>query len=475
MLLLALASAQAPAPYEVEVDRGQDEVVCTLTARGAPLGALLRELASCAGLELSGLDAESAARRVDVDLERRPIHDAAAILAGCADLRAEVRARSIAVERAAAPGDADALYDAALSAYLGALRAFPDHPLAPAAMQSEGRIEAARGHFAAARGHYEALLGRHPRASVAAPSRFELARISLAEERYELAAIELSDLLRVGAEPALENAARLALARCTAMLGEPARALYAIDALDSNAPGEDRVERELVRARSLAALGRGEEALAALERATGAGAKLAHRAEMTELRARACEAAGRLVDASSAWLALASIGGDNEEAPWALAEAARTALAAGDELGTLFIARRAAREGLARPELALHERTARERIGLDGGAASGATPSERIARAEALTAAGEARTAADALRSLDAEALDADTALRHALALASALEASEGVDAAVASLRAALPRLAGAAARRRVFVAAGEMLERADRLEAAIDAYEGKL
>jgi hypothetical protein len=100
----------------------------------------------------------------------------------------------------------------------------------------------------------------------------------------------------------------------------------------------------------------------------------------------------------------------------------------------------------------------------------------RVDEAERLVATGLNTEAFDLLRPVAklSHALEPETHTKFCLAYARALAAEVGLESALASLRDALPTISDAEARRKVYVLAGELLEHDNRLDDAIEAYQGR-
>ncbi|HVS18481.1 MAG TPA: hypothetical protein VMT18_07770, partial [Planctomycetota bacterium] len=150
-------------------------------------------------------------------------------------------------------------------------------------------------------------------------------------------------------------------------------------------------------------------------------------------------------------------------------------LAAGEELSVLFLARMA-EEGRSAGELEALAREALERLALTS-SPSEATYGQRLQRGEELLSTGRYAEARDALAvlGLSRGQLDAAQRARFALAYGRALVETDGVDEAVNVLRGLVPELIDPAARRAVYVLAGDALEAAGRTDEAIAAWQGRL
>ena len=472
------AAAQGKEPrIAVSIEELDGETWCSVRAERGRLLEVLEELALRSGRTLEGAALVSPTAIVSIDLRQRPLPRALAYMLGTAGLRAETRTDVIALRALPrAPAPVEVLQTQAIAAYASAVRAFPEHELAPQALQSRARIEELRGNDGAALASFEQLVESHPASTLVAASLFDAARILMRRREWEVAAQRLMDMLRLESAQALEIPGRLALARCTAMLDRPDQALDMVDALDSFTPAvelDDVQQRRAVRARALVAAARPREALAQLDLLDSAERGPELEREALELRAQALEGVGEHGLASRAWIAVSQRVRGNE-VTIALRHAARLALAANDEVAVLLI------RGLADGESAELEplvREARERLQLADMRREGTTPLQRLERAEQLLNGGLGPQAHELLASLLPlrETFDGAALLRHARAYAQTLEQRQGTNAAIAFLRDSLPRLADPEHRRALYLLAGDLYERAERLDEAALAYRGRL
>lgn len=476
--LVALCLPQSGAPrHSIEVERRDGETYCTLLADNAPARDVLADLARRAELTLDGFDPSWETTLVSVDLRGRPLRQTLDYVAGSVGIEAEVRQGAIYLHPALEQSqDREALYGAALAAYLGALRTFPEHELAPEAARSMAIIEERRGNFATARAHYEQLVERHPDSPIVPDSLYRIGQLFQQDAAFSEAIDTFSELLRSKNPHDYEARARLELGWCVAQTGQFERALYMIDALDAIEPPSSRADelrRKQVRIRCLAGLGQGRRALELLDQVEADLVTPADKRESLELRAVSCESAGLLPEAARAWLACAQlVEGAAKQRP--LSESARLALASGDELGALFVTKAARAAGF---ELSTFEHTARVGLKLDDANVGRDSALDRLERAEALVAGGMNKEAIVALRSLQQKPAGLDDAARGrlALTLGRALYAEYGIDLALSHFRAELEVLTDAGQRRAVYVLAGELLEDAGRIDEAIEAYRGRI
>ncbi len=480
-LLLAL-SAQADDEalldlrYGVSVERSEGEVLCTIRASDAPLRPLLETLAQHAGLELEGADRIPDEVRVSVELERRPLRQTTAWVLGSVGLRAERRLDTLML-RVDAEERSD-LWTEAQTSYLRALREHPNHFDADRAVLGQSLLEEDRGNPPAARRHLDGLIEAYPESPLVPDALRRCAELWAADREWGFAAQKWAELLRLEREHAHELVAYGELARCTALLGDAARALHMLDALENLSPAEDDVElqkRLYIRARALVGLGRNHHALEALDRADRWERTGPQMLSSMELRGRALAATGEPGDASRAWLSYAELASDAERER-GLRRAAELALEAGDEIGVLFIEQLASKMG-AGEATAPSAREARARLDLEPTALTQTTAIERLARAERLLAAGLFAEAATLLDSIHAasERFAEPERTRFTLAFGRSLAGSAGTDAALEMFREQLEWIHDAENRRRVYLLAAELLEAENRMDEVIDAYQGRL
>ncbi|MBM3991431.1 MAG: hypothetical protein FJ298_10560 [Planctomycetes bacterium] len=478
---LALAALLLVAPqtrelrHELSVELRDGERTCTIHADNALLHELMGDLAREAELELQGLDASTSRTLVSVDLRDRPLRQAVRFIAGSVGLAAEVRGGVLLLRPSFDDSaDANALYEASIAVSAATLRDFSDHELAPQALRDQAIIEERRGNDAAARARYDELVGRYADSPLANDALFAAGNLLMREEAWQDAADRFSELLRSEREHGLEIPARLELAWCVVRIGQHERALYmidAIDALDSAASRHEELRRKQVRARALAGVGQGEKALALLDEIDTRLAGPADRRESLELRALACAAAGQHGNAARAWLAFSQLcEGPRREA--ALLAAATAALETHDEVGALFAAEIARKDGVLLDGVV---REARAALGLDSSAAP--AESKALERAERLCDGGSFAESLKLLRGIAAQlgTLEEAARARFARCHARALSHEVGVDAALAHLREHTDSISSPELRRELYLLAGELLEGAGRIDEAIEAYRGRI
>ena len=475
--LVAIALAAQASTAEIAVRAGGEQELWSVRARSASPAEVLAELAARSGRELAGLGAVAPdADPIAVELVDRPLAHVVHCLAGAAGLRARVGATSVELLPLPAEEPAAAELDEQEAlAWERFLRAFPRHELAGEAEFALGALAERAGDPTAAVAHYERVASEHPR-SLRTPDALLAAGLAHARAgRLEAAGASFGALAGLDREHPHHARARLELARTIALRGDGRQAGLLLDALDRLHPARDdqeRSERFEVRARALLASGKPRQALDALAAATALSGVEAERVP-EDLLARIYEALGRPGEASRAWLA-SSRDGEGDQAARALAEAARLAHAAGDDLAVLFLERRAHQLGCA-AELAKWSEASRARLGL----ATGSTPPavEEVELAEQMLAAGNAARARPVLERVwrDRRSLDPQLLVRAASAHARATSAGDGLEAAIAVVRAALEIAEDAESVRALHVLAGELFEAHERFDDAARAYGGEL
>jgi hypothetical protein len=444
----------------------------------ASLERVIAALAERSHVRVEQLDPAWQRMRVTADLRERPLSQVLAYVLGSVGLRADLRGDVLSVRSDAdSLRNADDAHVAALAVYMRVLRDHPEHAVAPEAELRQAQIEDRRGNPLAARAHFDAVATNYPESTLANEALLEAGEAAVRDGDWQSAAQTLLDFTRRSAPIEMQTRGRLALARAFAMLEQYERSLYALDAVDALATAatpEDRDARGRVRARALAGLDRGREALDLVGELERAGSTDEGRVELLELRALASDAAGIPGDAARAWLAFSQhrSGAERERA---LDAAADRALNAGDELGALFVARLARQQGVDTAELSRHEQRARGELALTG--ATPKTRDERLAAAEQAFENGDARAALVYARLLEPgrAKLAADERARLDRVHVRALAQQVGAEAAVERVRECLADESDGEARRRLYVLAAEIYEAEQRFDDAIDAYRGRL
>ncbi len=484
-LALALASFVASfatpqsSDFSVSAEERDGDWWCSVIAQRANLRDLLDALAIKLDFRIEGLTSIDKGQEITVDLDQRSLRDVLSRLAGAVGAAAEVRTHTLVIKKQAADAwSADELRGQAVAAYLRALRAFPEHPGAAHAKLEQGRIEEARGNVQAALAHYDSLIQRNKTSELFPEALMRSSSLLMQTKEWDQASQRLTELLRLDRRHPYEIQARMALARCEAMLGDHQRCFYMLDVIETYAPSmePDEIQRRLlIRARAQLAAGKPDDATESLARVERLGEREEFRLESLELGARIAEVAGDPHTACKSWLAYAQRA-EGVERGDALDQAARLALDSGDEVAALFIARLAERSKGGQTAADIRARVARS-LGVAKVAHPSDSASDSLSRAERLVASGAAAEAAPVLKSLyaDRSQLDEAQLLRVVVAYARALDANDGVEAAVALLRDALADLHDNESRRALYLLAGELYEARDRLDEAVEAYQGRL
>ena len=473
------AGPQELAPLVLESDEVDGVRWWTVQGKAIPLERLLVQLARKSGRRLEGLDAGGRAALVTLDLHRRPLEQVLEYALGSVGLGYELDPERLAVLPPPAEPSREDLLDAAAVAWIRATTRFPVHTQAPVARLAQGEIAELRGLPVAANEHYQILLETFPSSRAAGEGLLRSGRIYERLGAWSEASMQFRELANRAEHPELHAQARLALARCLVELGSPESARFLLDTLDAQHPTGDpleRTQRLVVRAQTLNALGRFLEALQLLDGSARELDALAAQ-DVLRVRARSLEGVGMPGEAGRAWLLVAA-GTSGAERTAALEEAARLALADGDELGVLFLHREAAPEERTQ---ALEEsvREARVRLGLEErrAAAGSAAPEleQRVVAAEASLEAGELDRASRAFQGLFAQRRTFDEALaaRVTVGWARCLAAQDGLAAAIELLGAERGGLAALEARRRLDLGAARLFEEHQRYDLAVEAYRG--
>jgi tetratricopeptide (TPR) repeat protein len=454
----------------------EGEILCSVQAVRVPAVRLVRSLAKELGQELEGVELLSPTSVVSVDMERRPVRQVWEFMVGSLGLRADVRSHVVSLRTEAADvATSDAMLEEASRRFIGLQRDYPDHPLVAEALFQRGWVEERRGVSAAAWTSYELLVEHFPESERVPQALLRAGLAFSAAGEWERGAARLSELLRREDQAEMEAPARAALARCLAHLGRSETALAMLDALDTSLPavsGADQQDRQYARARALVGLRRWKEAIAALDLADARPPTSHQEHEALELRALALEGMADWSGASRNWLLLSKRLEGNERTI-ALRHAARLAFAAGDDLAVLFMADMAKHDS----EVGEFGRQAGERLGWERSAPTSESVQQRLDRAERALAGGTELEAHALLTSIHPMrgTLTPDELRRFALMYAPALAQRDGLDGAIELLREAARATPSGEDRRIMYLLAGELLERGDRLEQAIAAYEGRL
>ncbi len=196
-------------------------------------------------------------------------------------------------------------------------------------------------------------------------------------------------------------------------------------------------------------------------------------ARSLEIRAIALEGLGYHVEAARAWLIHAREAAAVPDRTAAFEKAATLSLEAGDELGTLFVCREAAKSG-ADEGLGSLAREARLRLGLDE-ADVPTTIQERLELAESLVQQEELQRAAPLFEGLFLArgALPENDQARVLAGWSRVVLDRTGIDAAIEILSRARAGFEDALAIQQLDLAAAALFEAEGRFEEAAEAYRG--
>lgn len=473
------ARAQEGATALVSTVQRESEWFCSISAPRTSLRGIVEQLAHSMQVDIEGLDQLSPTALVTVELRDRPVTQALEWMLGAAGLRSRWRTGVLQIQPILpASPTPDELRDCALAAYTGALRAFPDATAGAQAAFAKALIFETRGNDSQAIGAYDSLVRAFPQSLQAPEALIRAARILFRIKDHEGAAARYADLLRMSLHSPFTEEARLGFARSMAFKGEFRTALRLLSALETSTPALTRLDlhqRLLVRARCLLGEGNAAGARALLRESENGGLEEELQLDFAELSARSLPLDAPPEYAATVWLKYAQQA-EGEDRAAAAAESARLTRLAGDELGALWIDRWAEVNGIGGATRA-HADAAREALGLEA-ASLGANPLlERLGRAERLLRAQlwqEAQSAFESLR-VKLDGMDEAMRLRLFVGLANALDGRDDTDRAIATLREGLESVRGEEHRRELFLAAGSIFEKRERIDEAIDAYRGKL
>jgi tetratricopeptide (TPR) repeat protein len=295
---------------QVEVRVVDGERVVDVSGSAIAPAAFLRQLADATHRALRGEDVLAGAELLELHLHERPLDSVLRAVALATHTSISADTHTIAVSPARERAKPDDLELEAQAAWLRIVRDFPEHEAARVARYQLGRAQERLGHEDTALAHYDAAV----RTDVVSPA-MELAlqaSSDLLARRGEWAEAQrrLSQLAVHAADEGLRASARVATARALAMQGRGTEANALLDAVELSYPSRDEREaqdRRLVRARAHLAAGNAADALRELDQRAALHRSFGSTPEDLELRARALEATGSLVEASRAWLACATL------------------------------------------------------------------------------------------------------------------------------------------------------------------------
>lgn len=374
----------------------RDGTVWSVLCDEAPLEEVLRALSRKAGLALEGGELLPLGAELSVQLERRTLEQVLDFVLGTHGLRHELARGTLRI--LPPTNDASELLRLAQEAW-HVVEAEGDERAVGRARLAQGNLAEVRGDLETAY-HLYAELAEEDLGEDAAEATYRAGRILERLGHWAEAAQHFRTLASMEIARKFASQARLELARVSIELGDAKSALHLLNFLEANYKTDDpseRAERRLVRARALNATQDWVGSLRVLEEGE-LGAAPEAEARALAIRAEAFEGLGFEVESARAWLIFAREAATSEERTAAFERAAQLSLAGGDELGTLFVCREAARSG-SDEGLGSYAHQARLRLGLDEEEAP-ATIQERLDLAERLMAQDEPRRAAELFEGL---------------------------------------------------------------------------
>jgi hypothetical protein len=506
LLLLALfaPSARAQDALQLTDDRGMlvdvtwgddGELLLSVEARDVSAEALVGLVASRLRIgHVEGFEEVDGHPRVSAHLVERPAHQALRWILGSVGLVAVVGEDTITVSLDVGPSpDGKAMLRKAGTRYFDALRRFPDYPLADRAQMARAKIAEHLGQeqWGAAVLAYDHLIDEYPLSDFVPEAVLRAARLHAQLGNWDQAILRYEKLSKHTDRHPYHAVARAELAEALCRRGEEQterslavamgeKAVYVLDALDSNYSTQDEVqryERLLVRARATALAGHSIRALQALDAAARYAPAGEKDPRVLELRARAFARAGEHGAASSAWLAWAeAVGAPAHEDGYQ--RAARAALESGEEIAVLMICARADELGFGE-SLAGAEAEARTHLGLPVTGIQGLDAAINLSRGEAHLSERRWDAAREVLRGVyrDRAQLTPDEYVRLAEAYARTLHRLGHEEAAVDVVRVLLRDLAKEGQRRQLYLLAADLYENRQnpRFDLAVEALKGRL
>jgi len=485
MIALALIAAGALAPtqnaVQIETREKEGDLYCDIQAREFPVHRLMESLCRDLNLDLEGFEDIEESPLVTVYLMDRELHVAVGYVLGAAGLTGTVGADRITVRTETPPfGTRKHSLQASEIAYLSALQRFPEGPDATRARLELAEIALLRNEPDKAVRHYELLLEQEIEEELLIETRMDAGRLLIGLGDWGRAMPHFQYVGNHEFAPVHYIAeARRELARSILMRGEPRRALYMLQGLDTAIPpldNADASERKLLTARAKIGVGQYVEALRDLEEAKRLGGPAIDELEGMDLRARALELDGKPVEAALAWLHFSRGKSDDVKAE-ALSHAADMALTVdGEELSVLFLGRYAEKEGVGEAVLS-QVNEARARLGLESEDFRKGSPTMRLNRAIQHLDSGEREQAAKLFAIIEPDTLKLSPIdrVRFASSYAPVVEERESVNDAIRLLRRTVATLESVENRSKLYLIAGEILERHERFEEAAAAYGGQL
>lgn len=465
------ASARPAHLFSISRQETQAGARWSVLCEQAPLDELLRALTRKAGLALEGSEIVPVGALVSVQLERRPLDQVFAFVLGSQGLRHELVRGTLRLSPAS--HDTAELLRLAQDAWK-TVEAEGDEQAAVRAKLAQGNLAEVRGDLEGAYRIY-AELAEEELSDDGAEATYRAGRILERLGHWAESAQHFRALAGMEGAQRFHAKARLELARVSIELGDAKSALHLLNFLDSNYASDDDAElaeRRLVRARAFNATHEYVEALRTLEEGEIVSAPDAE-ARSLAIRAEAFEGLGFEVEAARAWLIFARESESPEERTAAFVKAAELSLSGGDELGTLFVCREAAKSG-DDEGLGSFAHQARLRLGLDEEEAP-STIQERLALAESLLAREELPRASELFEGLYLArgALSEPEQARVLAGWSHILLDRAGLEAAIEVLSKARAVFEDPLAARALDLAAAALFEGEGRYEEAAEAYRG--
>ncbi|MDP6520168.1 MAG: hypothetical protein QF411_09740, partial [Planctomycetota bacterium] len=469
--------------------------LCSVSAQGVTAQQALSAIAAELDRPLTLTSPEQwahAAEPLTIELVQRPLEDVLDFIAGSAGLRVEREQDFLALSpELPATAPSDVLLQRASNAWQRAMKNFPADEQVETALMTLASIELARSDDEKAREYWGALVDNRPESDLAPRAIYNYG-LSLERTGQWRTAVEwFTSLANHLAADELREAAWLELARCQSRLGDARQVHYLMDTLDAEFPvstDEAKADRLLIRARAWNTQKLPVDALRCLDLAERTGATVLDEREFTSLRAQALELYGMPEAGALAWLGF-SLDAAGADLALALEEAARLALVSGEEATAILIESMARDRGVSSSAVADIAFEARDNMGLttqftsthaaEAGSAQG--PAARLDAAEQSLANGRIDLARSSIAVLvpGSAAFDEDTRTRLAIVWASCLAAEDSssgaLDNAVAFLRETVRSLSDLEHRRRIYLAAAQLLENAGDTAGALNAYRGIL
>lgn len=476
----------------VEADTHEDDGYrISIRSEKGSIKELVKQVGAKVGRTVRGFETIARDPKVDIYLNERPWREALRWSLGTAGLSFQTTVDSITVseELPAYPSSEKAYLKASLT-WQRVRAQYPEHINADQHQLALGKCAEALGptFTTVAITNYETIVDSFPESDLIPEALRRTADLYAQLGQWKSAVLRYQDLAELPYQHPYHAIARRELSRSLCHIGEAEgnptlrtenaqKALLQLTALDLAYPtieNEERRERALLQALAHTLTDDPIRALRTLDLAATFSSAGYQDLTLMEIRALALERAGRPGEASIAWLMQADqlIGEDRKQA---LIKAARNALASESEIATMTIVKLAKNEGLGR-DLLPFDRTAQSRMGLVG-ELSALSIDQRITRGRGLLAESSFVEAARVISEVfDQRAqLKPEVLEQIAIDLARALSKDDRIDEAIDVLRTAGIELPAHYDRSAIYHTAADILENADRFEAAIDALGGRL